>query len=235
MLFGFAVCVTRKYTTLTDVNNEDLTKCLTDICTPMKKDVHLQQATEKKTDKNMSRKDYVYIMESGDHCKVGISSDPKKRLEQVQTGNPLDVVLVCKMAVPNRAAAEKIESIVHGELLYYCERARGEWFRCSVETAQKVLSYVAWTHDIYCGFHSPQRTIGVPAYMGLAVQRIHTTIYPHLGMKDAVGQIMAEGMRSLEHRFRDALMESDILSETWSDHIRVQVDDLSDLMFNGKD
>ena len=72
-------------------------------------------------------KQYVYIIKCGnDRVKIGISNNPSKRLEQIQTGNPDKCELVSAYQSDD---ARETETILHS-LLSDC-RLEGEWFKCS--------------------------------------------------------------------------------------------------------
>jgi len=66
---------------------------------------------------------YVYIMQCANYHKIGVSKNPEKRKQTIQTHNPLDVYLIAKK---NTNSARKIEKELHNRFEY--RRTRGEWF-----------------------------------------------------------------------------------------------------------
>ena len=59
-------------------------------------------------------------------CKVGISDDPRKRLQGLQSGCPHKLYLAHTMTVAGRAAAVALEAKAHGMMT--SARMSGEWF-----------------------------------------------------------------------------------------------------------
>lgn len=58
--------------------------------------------------------------------KIGISSDPEKRIATLQTANPNPLVLLCAFATPDRTMAKMLESAFHQVMAEH--RLAGEWF-----------------------------------------------------------------------------------------------------------
>ena len=59
--------------------------------------------------------------------KIGLSNDPKERLQQFQTGNPHLLHLWAAMPFRNYADAVQKESVLHGVCRQWQEH--GEWFQ----------------------------------------------------------------------------------------------------------
>ena len=81
------------------------------------------------------RKQYFYIMsEAGcnTHCKVGISVEPAKRLEQVETGNHRVIVVRWELK-PERLEARILEKLMLKAFRNY--RQSGEWLSVGADTA----------------------------------------------------------------------------------------------------
>lgn len=67
---------------------------------------------------------YVYLVQSGDdYFKIGIANDPKSRLAQLQTGNPIKLQLVSCYAFEDATPVEKALHQKYSEF-----RVNGEWF-----------------------------------------------------------------------------------------------------------
>ncbi len=68
---------------------------------------------------------YLYVIQSDvtGAVKIGISSNPQKRLKQLQTGSPYQLKLLCSIA--NMSHKEKI---IHNRLKDYKMSCKGEWF-----------------------------------------------------------------------------------------------------------
>lgn len=74
------------------------------------------------------REKKVYLIRGNDgKYKIGISTDPQKRILQLQTGNSEKLTLI---DVYESSNAHKIESTLHK--LYSFSRNEGEWFDLSV-------------------------------------------------------------------------------------------------------
>ncbi len=76
---------------------------------------------------------YVIADERGFFVKIGIATNPKRRLGGLQTASPYKLRLAHISAPMGRKAAEKKESRIHSALSEY--RAAGEWFACPIDTA----------------------------------------------------------------------------------------------------
>tara|TARA_R100000951_G_scaffold27557_2_gene23473 strand:+ start:4898 stop:5614 length:717 start_codon:yes stop_codon:yes gene_type:complete len=70
----------------------------------------------------------LYLMQSGDFLKVGISDNPTRRINDMQTGNPIEITLLQSKVFGPRTKAEKAESRVHNKLKALGLHVRGEWF-----------------------------------------------------------------------------------------------------------
>lgn len=99
------------------------------------------QRRERKRRGLMPRVAHVYVITDDDgFVKVGLSSDPERRLFALQTSHPRTLRLAYKSPEYGRAAAHFVERSAHVALGDF--RCRGEWFRCSVETALAVLGEI---------------------------------------------------------------------------------------------
>ena len=62
-------------------------------------------------------------------AKIGVAEDPHKRLQELQTGNPKQLALLCYRKYKDRLTAECVEWLLHN---YLSERnITGEWFAVS--------------------------------------------------------------------------------------------------------
>jgi predicted GIY-YIG superfamily endonuclease len=78
---------------------------------------------------------YLLKLESSDSYKIGISKDPKKRIKQLQTGSPDNILLVCSY---ESKWANKIESALHRR--YTMNNINREWFHFENFTKDYFLS-----------------------------------------------------------------------------------------------
>ncbi len=77
----------------------------------------------------------LYIMTSSAYSKVGISSNPKNRLSQVQTGHPHKLSFKKVYWLKAREHAVLLEATIHQELTDRGFHTQGEWFNCDAEVA----------------------------------------------------------------------------------------------------
>lgn len=77
---------------------------------------------------------YLYIIKSGTlknaPVKIGVAANVEKRLVELQTGNPSELILMYKIPMNSRAHAYSIEAKLHREFKKHC--IMGEWFRARV-------------------------------------------------------------------------------------------------------
>lgn len=81
----------------------------------------------------------IYILKCDSYYKVGISATVKKRLKDLQIGNPRPIEIVCLYPLPenkNKEFAEKIESLIHRG--FACKHVSGEWFLLSNADIQQI-------------------------------------------------------------------------------------------------
>jgi hypothetical protein len=77
----------------------------------------------------------VYIIACGGYIKVGLSNDPKRRLQDMRTSMPGRPRLIETRTLSCRADAKWIEGMVHWKLMPYRLRPRGEWFKAPHDVA----------------------------------------------------------------------------------------------------
>ena len=77
---------------------------------------------------------YIYVIAADEQgpVKIGYSSDPSRRLKELQTGYPTPLALRHQQKFPD-AQAKLMEQLIHKTLRHRC--SHGEWFKMSVEQA----------------------------------------------------------------------------------------------------
>lgn len=78
----------------------------------------------------------IYIMESGDHVKIGHSKEPTARLKTIQESSAYEMRLLATCR-----GGRKSEEEIHSILWRY--RARGEWFRISKPDLRWIIADMA--------------------------------------------------------------------------------------------
>jgi hypothetical protein len=92
------------------------------------------------------KKSYVYIITNGEDFKVGVSVNPKKRLKQLQTGNPKKLRLVAVFEVEKKDVF-KMEKEAHASISCWYMKS-GEWFKNATEFHVNLM--VDTVHQKYC-------------------------------------------------------------------------------------
>jgi hypothetical protein len=86
---------------------------------------------------------HVYVMQAGEHFKIGITADLDDRWRKVKTGNPLlDAVM---HVIPRTVYAAWIEQEAHRLLSEF--QVAGEWFSCDLRVALEVIQQL-WRHSM---------------------------------------------------------------------------------------
>lgn len=80
---------------------------------------------------------YVYVMEVGDTCKIGITNCVEGRIKQIQTGCPYKIERVWSTATRNANLCEKILHLVFQDV-----NTSGEWFKVPFDDASEIAQYV---------------------------------------------------------------------------------------------
>jgi len=68
---------------------------------------------------------YIYFLKSGKYVKIGLSASIEKRITDLQTGNPVELELLCKYVVNSKYA----ESRLHQK--FREDHTLNEWFYLS--------------------------------------------------------------------------------------------------------
>jgi hypothetical protein len=82
----------------------------------------------------------VYVISAAQGVKVGVATQPRKRLQELQVGSGERLALVADRVFPTRVEAFAAEKKVHECLAQF--RTVGEWFAVSTQTAAETLSAV---------------------------------------------------------------------------------------------
>lgn len=82
---------------------------------------------------------YIIRQKNDKTIKIGISDDVRKRLSQLQTGNPNRLELLRTLDCGNRETALRIEQVLHKR--YASKRLQGEWFQVEPE---EVYADIRW-------------------------------------------------------------------------------------------
>ena len=80
---------------------------------------------------------HIYIISDSENIKIGFSKHPKKRLKQLQIGNPNNLQLVYTKPAKD---AKKIEKHLHKILWQFRSKYKSEWFTIKPETW--LLNYI---------------------------------------------------------------------------------------------
>ena len=90
----------------------------------------------------------IYIISDGELVKIGFSSNVKRRLKQLQTGNPKTLKLIATFDYkPRGRITERImERRIHYLLRQFKIRRKGEWFNFPehdilIEIIESILSH----------------------------------------------------------------------------------------------
>ena len=81
---------------------------------------------------------FVYVIKSGDNYKIGIAKDPRKRMRDLQTGDPTEHAIVTTSFVSN---AQQLEAKLHQHYTQYS--VRGEWFKLPSDKLEEALE-ILW-------------------------------------------------------------------------------------------
>ena len=80
----------------------------------------------------------LYVVQAGEHVKVGITSQPALRLSQLRHANPL----VKDFAFLSRKLPDAVRSETQAHVQLDQYHATGEWFRCDLDTALEAVARV---------------------------------------------------------------------------------------------
>jgi len=76
---------------------------------------------------------YVYLLKAGPYCKIGVSADVSKRIEQLATLPPFDIDLLHTIPTDDMYA---LESTLHER--FADKRKNGEWFELDQDDVEYI-------------------------------------------------------------------------------------------------
>lgn len=83
---------------------------------------------------------FLYFVRNGQRknnaIKIGIAADVKRRIEELQIGNPCQLNLIAAIPCGTRKQAEHIEGLFHRR--FKSQNIRGEWFSGNIKI-KKIL------------------------------------------------------------------------------------------------
>lgn len=82
----------------------------------------------------------LYVIQSGDHLKIGIAGNVAQRLAGIQAYNPLPVRVRHTREFSSRLYALMVEAEAHRSLSSY--HVHGEWFSAPLEHARRILALI---------------------------------------------------------------------------------------------
>lgn len=82
---------------------------------------------------------YVYLLQCGEHFKIGYSLTPHKRVRQLRTGSPHPIRMIHELKTP---CFKLIEKQLHHK--FRSKRGKGEWFTLAPEDVEYITSLNKW-------------------------------------------------------------------------------------------
>lgn len=106
----------------------------------------------------------LYIVECGEFCKIGMTTDFERRFKNIEAGMPYDVKRVAIRSVP-LAGLAYAEAWMHKQ--FWPVRAKNEWFKVSAQEAKAIFPKavrVAQVYDRQCRewFHAEEARVRTP-------------------------------------------------------------------------
>jgi len=90
---------------------------------------------------------YVYFIRAGIYTKIGVANNIQRRMEQLQTGNPLELRLACSVQMPSIKSAFYFEKLLHDEFMD--KHKHGEWFFIKEAKVKDVISKFSDSHELF--------------------------------------------------------------------------------------
>ncbi|PHR55944.1 MAG: hypothetical protein COA43_14590 [Robiginitomaculum sp.] len=90
---------------------------------------------------------YVYFIRAGIYTKIGVAKNIQRRMEQLQTGNPLELRLTCSIQMSSIKSAFYFERLLHDELMD--KHKHGEWFFIKDTKVKDIISKFSENHDLF--------------------------------------------------------------------------------------
>jgi predicted GIY-YIG superfamily endonuclease len=137
-----------------------------------------------------ARSAFLYVIGAGRGAhKIGVSLRPKRRLAQLQTGNPSKLILR-RATEAEVTDAEKVEDYAHWLLRE--SRVRGEWFRVTEEAAWVALT--AAVDAVARGLSVPLPPKPVPKTRGRPKRDFEPMFIRFaIGTKDRIRAVLRDG------------------------------------------
>jgi hypothetical protein len=113
----------------------------------------------------------IYLIHAvGTHYfKIGVASNPKKRLTDLQCASPHELKLLT-----TREGDQGLEQVIHFHFETYRKHVRGEWF-CFASVEIAIREFTAWTpQSMNDAVDERSRNMWLPAYDG--PERLHTVV-----------------------------------------------------------
>lgn len=98
--------------------------------------------------KPSNQKYFIYIVSDGKYCKIGKTNDMKKRLKNLQNGNPKKLDVIALYSFANEETTFFIETKIHHKLKNY--NVLNEWFY--FENIQDLIKDLNNTLEWNCDF-----------------------------------------------------------------------------------
>lgn len=101
---------------------------------------------------------YVYIItDDNNYIKIGISKNPEKRKQQLQTAYPTALkILFTEEFYCTRSHLLKIENIIHKKVKAITKKVNGEWFKITDNKLQEIKDLI-----ILCRIQYEDNEIGL--------------------------------------------------------------------------
>jgi predicted DNA-binding protein (UPF0251 family) len=81
--------------------------------------------------------DGLYLIQTGEFTKIGISQDIEKRIKSMKTDNPLEIELLFYKKIKN---VRKVESFLHKQLKEY--NVKNEWFKLDKKITDRIIKNI---------------------------------------------------------------------------------------------
>lgn len=90
---------------------------------------------------------YIYVVMDGNFCKIGVATNPVKRLADLQIGNPRPLTMPHKFECWHIHQARELEMEAHMRLVEHGYAKSGEWFRITPDEAAWVIRGIDYMLD----------------------------------------------------------------------------------------
>jgi len=96
----------------------------------------IDSANDKRDNQQASSQSYIYIIQAENGlCKIGISTNPKRRLSTLQTGSPVSLKLIFQFE-GNYDTEEQLHN------MFAHKQQHGEWFRLSNDDLASIAEII---------------------------------------------------------------------------------------------